>query len=83
MEGDFNTILSRENGEYNLDRMGGGRVPNLQNSNILNRWIDEGLVIDPFRALYPDAKEISYVSFRGRNERGGGANFGKTRLDFF
>ncbi len=60
-----------------------GRVPNLQNSYILNRWIDEGMVIDPYRALYPDAKEISYVSFRGRNERGGGANFGKTRLDFF
>jgi hypothetical protein len=50
---------------------------------MLNRWIDEGLVIDPYRALYPDAKEISYVSFRGRNERGGGVNFGKTRLDFF
>jgi exonuclease III len=66
--GDYNTILNRENGEHNLDRVGMGRIPNLQNSNILNRWIDDGLALDPFRALYPEAMEIS---FRGRDERGG------------
>jgi len=37
-------------------------------------------VIEPFRALHPDKKEVSFVSFR----RGGdGINIGKSRLDFF
>jgi len=79
--GDFNTILDRQLGEENMDREGGGRrVPNLVNSNVLNEWIDEGFAIEPFRALYPEKKEHSYVSFRQGN---GGWQYGKTRLDFF
>jgi hypothetical protein len=79
--GDFNTILDRQVGEENMDKEGGGRrIPNLANSNVINEWIDEGFVIEPFRALYPEKKEYSYVSFRQGN---GGWQHGKTRLDFF
>jgi hypothetical protein len=37
-----------------LDRIGEGRVPNRQNSNILNKWIRDGNMVDPYRALYPE-----------------------------
>ncbi len=79
--GDFNTILDRQLGEENMDKEGGGRrIPNLANSNVINEWIDEGFAIEPFRALYPEKKECSYVSFR---QGIGGWQHGKTRLDFF
>jgi hypothetical protein len=80
--GDFNTILDRTNGEGNLDRIvtGRGRVPNLQNSNVVNGWIEQGKCIEPFRALYPEQQETSYIPFRaGGNQEA----YGKTRLDFF
>jgi exonuclease III len=82
--GDFNTILCRDMGIGNLDREGGDRVPNRQNSNEINGWIGQNFLIDPFRALYPEVREYSYIPFRTRGGRDGvdGA-YGKTRLDFF
>jgi exonuclease III len=47
--GDFNTILSDQEGVDNLDREGNGRVPNRQNSRIINRWTEDGFLLDPFR----------------------------------
>ncbi len=65
-------------------------MPNRTNSNFINDWIREGNIIEPFRALYPEQKEISYLSYRGvRDDIGGGRArngveyYGKTRLDFF
>jgi exonuclease III len=88
--GDFNTILDQDGTENNLDRIGIGRVPNRTNSNFINDWIREGKIIEPFRALYPEEREISYLSYRGvRDDIGGGRArngveyYGKTRLDFF
>jgi exonuclease III len=88
--GDFNTILDQDGTENNLDRIGIGRVPNRTNGNFINDWIREGNIIKPFRALYPEQKEISYLSYRGvRDDIGGGRArngveyYGKTRLDFF
>jgi exonuclease III len=82
--GDFNTILSTERGTRNLDREGGDRVPNRQNSNVLNDWIRDNFLVDPFRTLYPEMREFSYIPFRDRG-RDGRADivYGKTRLDFF
>jgi exonuclease III len=54
--GDFNTILDRDRSNLNLDREGNGRVPNLRNSNVLNGWINDNFMLDPFRALYPERK---------------------------
>ena len=78
--GDFNTILDQSLGELNLDRVGGGRAPNSRNAAVINNWIAEGDCFEPFRSLYPEQKEISYIPFRNV---GGGDPYGKTRLDFF
>jgi hypothetical protein len=52
------------------------------NSRVINGWVEEGFVIEPFRALFPFQKEISYIPFR--QTRGGNVfNYGKSRLDFF
>jgi exonuclease III len=63
-----------------MDRIGVGRIPNPRNANIINNWIADGNCFDPFRSLYPDQREISYIPFRIAR---GGMVYGKTRLDFF
>jgi exonuclease III len=82
--GDFNTIIDNSIGNDNLDREGAGRVPNRQNSKIINDWIERRFLIDPFRTLYPEVKEMSYIPFRSRsNARDNIMSTGKSRLDFF
>jgi hypothetical protein len=61
--------------------VGPGTIPNPRNSVEIRRWISDGNCIEPFRALYPDQQEVSYVPFRSL--RGGRDSLGKTRLDFF
>jgi hypothetical protein len=81
--GDFNTILSNEEGINNVDRIGNGRVPNSQNSRLINEWITEGFVLEPFRALYPLQQEASHIPFRSDMDRIGVRNYVHNRLDFF
>ena len=57
--------------------MGGGIIPNIENSREINKWMAEWRLTDPFRVRYPDVAEYSYMSFRRNDE------FGKSRLDFF
>jgi exonuclease III len=82
--GDFNTIICRDVGVDNLDREGAGRIPNRQNSLVINEWIANGTLLDPFRVLYPERKEVSYIPFRTQ-PNGNRQVFGngKSRLDFF
>ncbi len=54
--GDFNTIINQSIGHENLDREGNGRVPNSQNSRIINEWIEEGWTIEPFSYNVPTSK---------------------------
>jgi len=79
--GDFNTILDHSAGEGNMDREGGMRIPNHRNGEVIQEWIQTGTAIDPFRALYPEQREFSYVPFRHVVNRDG--ILGKSRLDFF
>ena len=81
--GDFNTILDRSLGEGNLDREGLGRVPNARNSEAIGHWIEHGDCIEPFRALYPEQKETSFMYIPFRGGRAGGVNYSRSRLDFF
>jgi exonuclease III len=81
--GDFNTILSNEAGTENLDRIGEGRVPNVQNSRIINEWLTEGFAIDPFRALYLLQQEVSHIPFRSARHLDGSVKYVFNRLDFF
>jgi hypothetical protein len=52
--GDFNTILDQRRGRDNLDKEGGGGIPNCLNSDFLNLKINENVWTDPFRILYPE-----------------------------
>jgi hypothetical protein len=82
--GDFNTIQDNRIGYDNIDREGGGRILNKQNSRIINDWIEIGVFLDPFRALYPKVKEMSYMPFRARvTGRVDETPIGKSRLDLF
>jgi hypothetical protein len=81
--GDFNTILDMDRTADNLDRIGAGRIPNKSNGEFINEWIREGSVAEPFRALYPEEREISYLSYRAMVGGGGGQDITKSRLDFF
>jgi exonuclease III len=81
--GDFNTILSKELGEGNVDRKGGGRVPNPYNSRIINQWITDSFAVDPFRMLYPLQREVSHIPFRSVRGDRGDINYANNRLDFF
>jgi exonuclease III len=74
--GDFNTILDRRNNQFNLDREGEGNIPNAANSEEINRWIENGLCLDPYRLLYPEERESSYIPFREDRE------VVRNRLDF-
>ena len=77
MGGDFNTILDSRNGTVNIDKDGGGIIPNIENSREINKWLNDWRLADPFRVRYPDVAEYSYMSFRRNDE------FWKSRLDFF
>jgi exonuclease III len=55
--GDMNTILCTDLGDNNLDKIGVGRIPNIQNLRELNEWIQEGFAVDPFRVMYPLERE--------------------------
>jgi exonuclease III len=80
--GDFNTIQCHEANDNNVDRIGRGRVPNIQNSRVINKWLNDRFLIDPFRYMYPLQQEVSYIPFRtgqGQHVR----QYTKSRLDFF
>jgi exonuclease III len=83
--GDMNTIMSMDGGGDNLDQIGRGRVPNIQNSRELNNWVRDGFAVEPFRTLYPEQLETSYIPFRDRVVRGPnlGVQVNRTRLDFY
>jgi exonuclease III len=82
--GDFNTIICDRVDDENLDKEGRGRIPNGHTSRVINEWIETGLLFDPFRTLYPEAKEMSYIPFRTRQVGNREASLvGKSRLDFF
>ena len=75
--GDFNTVLDNRAGDLSIDRVGDGFCPNVQNSRVINEWIEEGEIVDPYRIIYPEKPEFSSTSFRREG------NIGKNRLDFF
>ena len=88
--GDFNTVLDGDLTVSNRDLLNRvGNIPNSQNSKILRDWIAEGRIVDPYRFIYPDKREISYIPFRQRvvqvnmnNVEVVGAQYSKARLDF-
>ena len=49
---------------------------NIAGTRFLNEWIDEGVIVDPYRYLFPTGRDFSFV----KNIRGIES---KARLDFF
>jgi hypothetical protein len=76
LAGDWNATYSTENIEQNMDCFKMQRLPNLMHSRKINDLCAEYSLTDPFRFLYPEKLEYSYVP---RNIL---AN-NKSRLDFF
>jgi exonuclease III len=74
--GDWNCTYSSNPLERNIDCLNMRRLPNVMHSGLLNDICDNFNVSDPFRYLYPEKREYSYVP-RSVN------NVNKSRLDFF
>ncbi len=70
--GDFNTVV-----DENLDLVENrASFPNYQNSEILRDWLEYGNFCDPYRAIHPRGKAMSFGFRKPHKNR-------KSRLDFF
>jgi exonuclease III len=74
--GDWNCVLSTNNINDNIDCINMGRLPNPNHSARLKNICDEFNLTDPFRFLYPEVIDFSYVP---RNNM----QLNRSRLDFF
>jgi exonuclease III len=74
--GDWNCTLSNSGINSNIDCFNMARIPNLTHSNKLIELCEEKDLSDPFRFLYPNRADYSYMP-RSINNRN------KSRLDFF
>jgi exonuclease III len=76
LSGDWNCTYSSSPLENNIDCLNMARLPNLNHSLLLNEMCDSFNLGDPFRFLYPEKLDFSYVP-RVENSKN------KSRLDFF
>jgi exonuclease III len=74
--GDWNCLFSTDPVQQNIDCLNMARIPNPGNSARLKEICDNHNILDPFRFLYPDKIEFSYLP---RNV----LNNNRSRLDFF
>jgi exonuclease III len=74
--GDWNTTWDRRPVTENIDTFCMAGLPNAKNSELLENMCNEFGLIDPFRALYPDRREYTYLPF-------GNVRLNRSRLDFF
>jgi exonuclease III len=74
--GDWNTTWDRRPVTDNIDTFCMAGLPNTKNSELLENMCIEFGLIDPYRALYPDRREYTYIPF-------GNARLNRSRLDFF
>jgi hypothetical protein len=73
--GDWNATVCTLNNGDNFDTLNMASPPSNYRSLKINNLLTEGKLTDPFRALWPDKRDFSYVPRTGRNNR--------SRLDFF
>jgi exonuclease III len=74
--GDWNTTWDRRPVIDNIDTFCMAGLPNSKNSELLENMCTEFGLIDPYRALYPDRREYTYIPFRN-------VRLNRSRLDFF
>ena len=74
--GDWNATLDRSRVGTNIDVLNMVNIPSLVRSNAINDLCTSLNLIDPYRALYPNKKEYTFIP-SARN------NVNRSRLDFF
>ena len=78
--GDFNAVINptkiSNNNLFNIDAVNVKQIPNPQNSASLDQWIENSILIDIFRQLYPERKVYSLLRFNKQD-------FSITRIDFW
>jgi hypothetical protein len=74
--GDWNATLSMEPVQTNIDVLNMARLPNVNHSTKISEMSNEFSLSDPFRLLYPDRKEYTYVPRFNLSQN-------RSRLDFF
>ena len=65
--GDWNCTFSTENIQYNIDCANMVESPNFRHSQLLNELCNRHELSDPFRYLWPNRKDFSYVP-RNKNQ---------------
>jgi Reverse transcriptase (RNA-dependent DNA polymerase) len=73
--GDWNTTISSLGSENNIDITGMQNPPSIFRSNLLTDIRQRRQLTDPYRALWPDKRDFTYVPRTGRLNR--------SRIDFF
>jgi exonuclease III len=76
LAGDWNCTVSTENTGSNLDCINMVNPPNLRHSHLLNEMMNDLDLVDPFRALYPEKVDYSYIPRIA-------TNINRSRIDFF
>ncbi len=74
--GDWNTTLDGRVGVNNIDILNMANLPSSNRSRMLNELCSDCNLKDPYRYLYPEAREFTYVPFAE-----GATN--RSRIDFF
>ena len=74
--GDWNTCPSPANPVDNLDLCEMRKIPNENYCGAINRFFENGDIVEPFRTLYPNKISFSYRPFAKDN-------LNKSRIDFF
>jgi exonuclease III len=74
--GDWNTVFSPLPSDSNPDCINMATIPNERHSRYLNNLCLTNSLTDPFRALFPNARDFSYVP--RRTDR-----YSRSRIDFF
>ncbi len=74
--GDWNCTFSTENLQNNIDWTNMLETPNPRHSQLLNEFCNRHNLSDPFRYLWPNRKDYSYVP-SNKNQ------LNRSRLDFF
>jgi exonuclease III len=74
--GDWNCTLSTDNVDSNIDCLNMRRLPNIMHSNLFAELCENFSLADPYRSLYSDRREYTYIP---RND----ARTNKSRLGFF
>jgi exonuclease III len=76
LAGDWNCVYSTDNTPYNIDCLNMANLPNPRNTSKLVEICENLNLVDPFRHLYPDKLDYSYVPRDPRKTN-------RSRLDFF